>query len=117
VKADNAVAPASSALPPPPPPPRQLSRQERLALRITGIAAGALGLAALITGAVFAAQSNSPACDTTAPNCPRTWDNGDEAALDISAGLVLIGGAAALSYYGWRPQKPAATALELRIRF
>jgi hypothetical protein len=81
-------------------------------LRGLGIGAGALGLAAFIAGFVEVSRNGSSACsDPVTGLCVKKLDTTDAQIFTFVSGTVLLGAAAALSYFGWRhPKKNVAIA-------
>lgn len=112
-KLDELLAPPSARPEPAPRPEPVVPVVERSpkatwALRGTGIAAGVLGLGGIIFGAVEAGRHGSRACEPQSGflDCPDRRDTTGGQIFGFVTGGVLLVGAAALSYYGWRTPRP-----------
>jgi hypothetical protein len=104
VALDKVVHPAQKPMEAIAPPPRDM--RKTWALRGAGLAAGALGLGALIFGFAEAGLHDEVVCD---PRCSRR-DTSGGMAFGFVTGGVLLAGAAVLLYYGWRPAADRAPA-------
>jgi hypothetical protein len=93
--------PPPPALAPPPQPAVPPPATHIKLFRGGGVALGVLGLGALVAGAVEVARDNS--CDLEIEGrCVRRVNTTGGQALSFVGAAVFFGGAAALSYFGWR---------------
>jgi hypothetical protein len=104
------IAAVAPPVAPPPPIVEERPSGAKWAMRGLGIAAGALGLSAFIAGFVEVGRNGSDDCASAATGvCARKLDTTNAQIFSFVSGTVLLGAAAALSYFGWRhPKKPIA---------